>query len=85
MGWVSTQQEDFWDLGRNTLMDFLAVYGLRRSGRKAELIAHAFLAVELKLPIIEWSEKQQAKLKNTMQDDLESTPSATHWVLKVRF
>ena len=44
-------------------MDFLAVYGLRTSRRKAELIARAFLAVELKLPIIESSEKQQAKLK----------------------
>ena len=83
--WVSTQQEDFWDLGRNTLVDFLAVYGLRTSRRKAELIARAFLAVELKLPIIESSEKQQAKLKNTMQGDLKSTPYATHWVLKVRF
>ena len=49
------------------------------SGRKArELIARAFLAVELKLPIIESSEKQQAKLKNTMQGDLKSTPYATH-------
>ena len=59
---MSTLQ-DFWDLGRNTLVDFLAVYGLRTSRRKAELIARAFLAVELKLPIIESSEKQQAKLK----------------------
>ena len=44
-------------------MDFLAVYGLKTSVRKAELVARAFLAVELKLPIIESSEKQQAKLK----------------------
>ena len=42
---MSTLQ-DFSDLGRNTLVDFLAV-----------------LAVELKLPTIESSEKQQAKLK----------------------
>ena len=54
------------------------MYGLRTSGRKAELIAHAFFAVELKLPIIESSEKQQAKLKNVMQGDLKSTPYATH-------
>ena len=74
---MSTLQ-DFWDLGRNTLVDFLAVYGLRTSRRKAELIARVFLAVELKLPIIESSEKQQAKLKNTMQGDLKSTPYATH-------
>ena len=40
-------------------MDFLAVHGLKTSGRKAELVACAFLAVELKLPIIESSEEQQ--------------------------
>ena len=44
-------------------MDFLAVYELKTSGGKAELVAHAFLPVELKLPIIESSEKHQAKLK----------------------
>ena len=71
---MSTQQEDFWHLGRNTLVNFLAVHGLRISRRKAELIACAFLAVELKLSIIESSERQQAKLKNTMQDELKSTP-----------
>ena len=59
---MSTLQ-DFWDLGRNTLVDFLAVYRLKTSRGNAELVAHAFLAVELKLPIIELSEKQQAKLK----------------------
>ena len=56
--------QDFWDLGRNTLVDFLAVYGLKTSLGKAELVARAFLAVELKWPIIESSEKQQAKLKD---------------------
>ena len=70
---MSTQQEDFWDLGRNTLVNFLAVYGLTTSKRKTELIACAFWAVELQLSIIESSEKEQAKLKNTMQDDLKST------------
>ena len=59
---MSTLQ-DFWDLGRNTLVDFLAVYRLKTPGGKAERVAHAFLAVELKLPITESSEKQQAKLK----------------------
>ena len=38
---------DFWDLGRNTLVDFLAVYRLKTSGEKAELVANAYLAVEL--------------------------------------
>ena len=40
-------------------MDFLAVHGLKTSGGKAELVACAFLAVELKLPVIESSEEQQ--------------------------
>ena len=55
--------QDFCDLGRNTLVDYLAVYGFKTSGDKAELVACAFLAVELKLPIIVSPEKQQAKLK----------------------
>ena len=59
---MSTLQ-DFWDLGRNTLLDFLAVYGLKTWGENAGFVAQAFLTVELKLPIIESSEKQQAKLK----------------------
>ena len=47
----------------STLQDyFLAVYGLKTSGGKAKRVAHAILAVELKLPTIESSEKQQAKL-----------------------
>ena len=55
--WTSTLQ-DFWDLGRNTLVDFLAVYGLKTLAGKSALVAHAFLAVELKLPIVESSEKK---------------------------
>ena len=51
---MSTLQ-DFWDLGRNTLVDFLAVHGLKTSGGKAELVAHAFLAVEVKLLTVESS------------------------------
>ena len=44
-------------------MGFLAVYGLKISGEKAELVARAILVAELKLPIIESSEKQQTKLR----------------------
>ena len=43
----------------SALVDFLAVHGLKTSGGKAELVACAFLAVELKLPIIESSEEEQ--------------------------
>ena len=55
--------QDFCDLARNTLVNFLAVHGLKTSGGKSKLVPHAFLAVELKLTIIESSGKQQAKLK----------------------
>ena len=39
-------------------MDFLAVYGLKTLAGKSALVAHAFLDVELKLPIVESSEKK---------------------------
>ena len=35
--------------------DFLVVYGLKTSGGKAELVAHAFLTVEVKLLTVESS------------------------------
>ena len=37
--------------------------GLNITGRKFELVARAFAAFEMKLPIIASSEKQQKKLK----------------------
>ena len=52
--------QNFWDLGRTTLVGFLVVRGLKTSGGKAELVADAFSAVELKLLTIESSEVQQA-------------------------
>ena len=51
--------QNFWDLGRTTLVGFLVVRGLKTSG-EAELVADAFSAVELKLLTIESSEVQQA-------------------------
>jgi hypothetical protein len=59
-------------LGMNTLADFLAVRGLNTSGRKVELVARAFSAVELKLPILASSEEQQAKLKIEYEKRLSS-------------
>ena len=61
------------------MVDFLAVRGLKTSGGKAELVACALLAVEFKLPNIEWSEEQQ---KDYDAERLKSTPYETHWVLK---
>ena len=50
--------EDFLNL--NTKQ---TVRGLNTSGRKIELVARVFTAVELRLDIIESSEKQHEKLK----------------------
>ena len=45
--------QDIWDLASITLVDFLAVSGLKTLAKKAELVVPTFLAVELKLLIIE--------------------------------
>ena len=58
-----SKYEDFLELGRNSLVDFLAVRGLNTSGKKIELVAPAFAAVDMKLPILASSTEQQAKLK----------------------
>ena len=47
-----TLLEDFMALGMNNLIDFRTVQGLKTSGRKVELVACSFSAVELKLPIL---------------------------------
>ena len=44
--------EDFLDLTVKQLTDYLSVRGLSTSGRKTELVARAFAAMELKLGII---------------------------------
>ncbi len=44
------QYEDFLHLTVSSLQDFLALRGLKQSGRKAELIARAFGAYELNIP-----------------------------------
>lgn len=44
--------DDFMALGMHTLADFLSVRGLKITGTKNELVARAFSAVELNLPII---------------------------------
>lgn len=56
--------EDFMSLGNNSLKDYLSVRGLSVSGKKAELVARAFVAHEMKMEIILSSEQQLAKLKH---------------------
>ena len=47
-----TRYEDFLELSVKQLTDYLSVRGLSTSGRKLELLARAFAAMELKLDII---------------------------------
>ena len=54
--------EDFLELSVKQLTDFLAVRGISSSGRKVELVAKAFAAVELGFNIIESTEQQQTNL-----------------------
>jgi len=51
-----TRYEDFLEFTFKQLMYFLAVRGLATSGRKIELVARAFTAMELKMEIIESTE-----------------------------
>ena len=46
-----TKYEDFLHLGVNALTNFLAVRGLSTGGRKIEMVARAYAAVEMKIPI----------------------------------
>ena len=59
-----TTYEDFSELSVKQLTDYLSVRGLNTSGRKVELIARAFAAMELKLDIIQSSESQSNLLQN---------------------
>ena len=69
MATLSTLQ-DFWDLGKNTLVDFLQYTWT--------CCTCIISAVELKLPIIESSEEQQAKLNKDYAGRLNITPFVTH-------
>ena len=55
--------EDFLALGTNCLVDYLAVRGLKVSGTRVELVARAFAAAELNLPITESTKEQQNRPK----------------------
>ena len=61
-----TAYENFLELFVKQLIDYLSVRGLNTSGtgRKVELIARAFAAMELKLDIIQLSESQSNLLQN---------------------
>ena len=58
-----TTFEDFMELSLKQLSDYLSARGLSTSGKKVELIARTFAAMELKLDIIESTESQKIKLQ----------------------
>eukprot|EP00795_Rhopilema_esculentum_P015949 gene15949-7279_t len=66
-----SKYKDFLELGRNSLVDILAVHGLNKSGKKVELVARAFAAVDMNLPILASSVEQQAKLKIDYENRLK--------------
>ena len=55
----------------NCLQDYLSVRGLNTTGRKIKLVAQAFTAFEMKLPVITSSEEQQKKLKLDYENRLQ--------------
>ena len=65
-----TKYEDFLDLSVKQLNDFLAVCGISTSGRKVELVAKAFAAVELGLSIIDSTVDQQKMLEKNYQSKI---------------
>ena len=61
----------FLQLGMKGLQDYLSARGLNTTGRKIELVAQAFAALEMKLPIIASSEEHQKKLKLDYENRLQ--------------
>ena len=65
--------EDFLEPSVKQLTDYLSVRGLNTSGRKVDLIARAFAAMELKLDIIQSSENQSNLLQSNYEKKIEGT------------
>ena len=63
--------EDFLDLTVKQLTDYLSVRGLNSSGRKVELVARAFAAMEMKIEIVQSTQEQQKQLVHSYQKKLE--------------
>ena len=67
---MACSYDDFLGMGRSQLVDFLHVRGLVTSGRKVELVARAFTAVEMQLPIKLSTEEHQKLLTTEYQKRL---------------
>ena len=76
-----SRYEDFLHMCMNNLFDFLAVRGLSASGRKIELVARAYAAVEMGLPIIASSEEQNEKLKAEYKSRLQKYSICDPWTV----
>ena len=63
--------EDFLEMTRGELEYFLAPRSLSCTGSKCELVAQAFTAWELKLPIKSSYEELQVKLNMDIREDLD--------------
>ena len=63
--------EDILDLTVKQLTDYLSVRGLNSSGRKVELVARAFAAMEMKIEIVQSTQEQQKQLVHSYQKKLE--------------
>ena len=57
------EYQDFLNFTLTSLRDFLALRGLKQTGKKAELVARAFGAYELKVPKKFSQEEIDRKLK----------------------
>ena len=60
-------RKDFLNFTLTSLRDFLALGGLKQTGKKAELVARAFGAYELKVPKKFSQEEIDRKLKEEYQ------------------
>ena len=63
--------DDFNNLTVGTLKDFLSLRGLSTTGRKIELVARAFSAYELKLPVKLTAQELNTKIQNQYQERLQ--------------
>ena len=64
--------ENFLELSIHQLTGYLSVRGLNTSGVKVELVARAFAAMELKIPINQSSEEQLRELTQRYEKNFQN-------------
>ena len=75
--------EDFLHLTVTSLQDFLSLRGLSKSGKKGELVARAFSAYKLNVPVKVPQEVISTELKKEYQERLShnNAPDPNEFVL----